>query len=125
MDSHILNKNAFSLIEIALCVSVMGSILVALLPLGGQIVNRVNDVKTDNDLNVVAQACQQYYASLGHWPSQVSDLQPIFLSSGINGNSYILNPQSNILIISSGPNSITTVRPRGSIGRLDYNFKAY
>ena len=106
-----------------LSLSVAAVMIFALLSIGGPTLNKMKDVKANNDLNSVAQACQQYYLSLGHWPSMVSDLQPYFLSVGFNGNSYVFNLQSNIFTIVSGQNSITVVRPRGLLGRLDYNSK--
>ena len=111
MDGNFLNKKAFSLVEIVVSLSVIMAILLALLPLGGQMVSKVRGIKTDNDLNAIAQACQLYYRSVGHWPNQLSDLQPSFLNSNINGSNYILNPQTNILTVTLGTSSITVVKP--------------
>ncbi len=120
MDGNFLNKKAFSLTEIAVSLSVIMAILLALLPLGGQMVSGVKGIKTQNDLNFVGQACQQYYRSMGHWPSQLSDLQPSFLNSNINGSNYIFNPQANILTITSGGVSTTVVKPGGLMRGWDY-----
>ena len=110
-QAHHKKKKAFSLLEIALSLSVMAVIVLALLPLGGQIIEKIRNVKTDNDLATVALACQQYYQNHGHWPSQVGDLQPDFLFAGFSSVNYILNPQANILTISSDTSSRTVLKP--------------
>ena len=112
MDRNFLNNRAFSLTEIACALGVMVVVLSALLPMGGQIVTKVNATKANADLNGIASACQQYYKNTGHWPAQPGDLQPDFLSPGIDLSNYVLNPQVNILIISSAQNSVTVVKLR-------------
>ena len=120
MDGYLLNKKAFSLIEVALSLGVIAMILLVVLLLGGQVLNKIKDVKANDDVNAVAQACQLYYRSLGHWPNQVGDLQPTFLSSGINSSNYVLNHQTNILTVTASQTSTTVVRPRGLVGKILY-----
>ncbi len=103
---------AFSLLEIALSLSMITVIAMALLPLGGGVIEKMKIVRITNDLKAVAIACGQYYRSFGHWPSQVADLQPDFLSPSINSQVYVLDPQTNILIVSLDLLSVTVIRPQ-------------
>ena len=126
MYRDVLNEKAFSLMEIAIGLGLVALFLSTLWPLGTQMIAKTRVVQTKNDLNAIGQACRQYYMRSGEWPHQVNDLQPYFLSVGVNGQNYILisqAPQANILTISSGPNSISVVKPRGLTGRLDYDIQ--
>ncbi|MBI3601869.1 MAG: hypothetical protein HY209_03145 [Candidatus Omnitrophica bacterium] len=120
MDRDVLNEKAFSLTEIAIGLAVVVLFLSTLWPLGTQMIAKTRAAQTHNDLNAIGQACRQYYMRFGQWPQQVSNLQPYFLSGGIHGQNYVLIPQSNILIVSAGGNSVSVVKPRGLTGRLDY-----
>ncbi|MBF0490611.1 MAG: hypothetical protein HQL15_08375 [Candidatus Omnitrophica bacterium] len=104
------------MVEIVLGLLITAVLIAAILPLGGPIIQKVQAVKIQQDLTTVAQACKQYYASLGYWPTQISDLQPYFLSQGFDGRCYVLNSQPNILTIILGSYSITVVKPRGLMG---------
>lgn len=111
MDRNLLNRKAIALIEIAVSLVVV-SILVYVLLLGGQIVNKIKDVRTDNDLIAVAEACHEYYLNTGHWPSQFSDLQPTFLSKSILDKGFTFKTQTNIMTIIRGNDTVTIVKPR-------------
>jgi type II secretory pathway pseudopilin PulG len=112
MVCHFLERKAFSFIEIAISLSIVTIILLALLSLGGQILNNINGIKTNGDLNVLAQACQQYYLNQNHWPKMTSDLQPYFLNNNINGNDYVFQVNTDILTVISKEMYITVVKPR-------------
>ncbi len=121
MDRDVLNEKAFSLIEIVIGLGLVALFLLTLWPLGTQMIAKTRAVQTNRNLNAIGQACRQYYMRFGQWPHQVSDLQPYFLSAGVNGQNYFLNPQVNFLIVSLGENSMSLVKPRGLTGRLDYD----
>ncbi len=115
-----MNKEGLALVEVALGLGLVALFISVLHPSGIQAITNARLVQNRNDLDVIGQACQQYYMGLGRWPVKVGDLQPYFLSAEIDGASYTLNPQPNILIISLGPNSTVVVKPRGLAWRLDY-----
>ena len=99
---------------------VLGLMLLMFLPVGIGLISNAKSAKNTKDLSVIANACRQYYMQFNHWPVQVSDLQPYFLGSGVNSQNYILNEQNNILHVFLNMDSVTVVKPRGIIARLDY-----
>ena len=111
MDRHFLRNTGLGLIEIAIGLSVATVLLLAVLPLGKQAIANARLVQNHRNLSAVAQACRQYYMQLGHWPGQVADLQPYFLSAGVDGQGYVLNPQVNILTVSWGNHEVTVIKP--------------
>lgn len=120
MDSYILKKDGFSILELSIGLLICGILLLMVLMAGKGIIMNAKLKKNQTELNTVAQACREYYQQQGRWPAQVSDLQPFFLSAGINTQSFVFNPQDNIIQISSSSESITVVKPRGLTARLDY-----
>lgn len=107
-------NHGFSLLEVSIGLAVVALALSVLLPLAGQILVNAKEAQTRNNLQAIGRACQQYYLYSGSqqkWPAQVSDLQPYFLSAGIDPSGYVLNPQANILMVSLGAYSLTVVKP--------------
>ncbi len=120
MDCRVLKKRGFSLIEISLALLLCGILLLMILIAGKGVIANSNLRKSQIELNTIAQACRVYYQNQGHWPSQVSDLQPLFLSPRIDSQNYTLDQQSSLLKISSAGDTITVLKPQGLTGRLDY-----
>ncbi len=120
MDRYFLEKKGFSLVEISICLTVLGLLLLIFLPTGVGIISNSKVQKNTKDINYIAHACQQYYRQHNHWPVEANDLKPFFISPSVPTNNYFLTPQNNILFISSATDSVTVVRPRGVIGYLDY-----
>jgi hypothetical protein len=120
MGSHFLNQRSSSLVEISISLFVASVLLIILCVVGFQVLSNSRVSKELKDLNSIGQACRQYYQQQGHWPVQVSDLQPLFISSSIDGHHFSLNSQANVIQVLSTTASITVVKPRGLTGRLDY-----
>jgi type II secretory pathway pseudopilin PulG len=110
MDGYFLKQKGLSLLEIIIGLFVMASLLIALLPLGNQIIEKFRSKNTEDNLSVIGQACQQYYLANGHWPNSIADLQPDFLNH--NFNKFTLISQTNTLTVTVGQSSTTVVKPR-------------
>ncbi len=120
MDRGILKKNGFSLIEISLGLFIGGVLLLIILMAGKGVITNANINKSQVEINTIAQACRLYYQNQGHWPSQVSDLQPFFLNAGMDVRRFILTSKENILELSDSFNGVTIVKPRGLAAIIDY-----
>ena len=115
MDRDLLKEKGFSLPEIAIALAVVSLILLALLPLGRQVIAQTKVTQIHHNLNAIGQAAREYYLRFGQWPQQASDLQPYFLTSDAQLQDYSLNPQDNILILSCGTDSVTVLKPYFSL----------
>ena len=120
MDSNFLNRKSFSLLEVSLGLVVIVLLLCVSCIYSKGIISNAKATQSTYNLDAIGQACRQYYMRSGQWPSLVSDLQPYFLNSNVGGSRYTLNPQLNILTVSSGTYSITITKPRGLAGWLDF-----
>lgn len=110
------SNQGFSLLEVSIGLAVVALVLSALLPLGWQILANARDAQIRNNLQAIGRACQEYYLYVGgyvdgHWPAQVSDLQPYFLSPSIDATKYTITLKDNILNVSIGTYSVTVVKP--------------
>lgn len=119
MDRYFLRKEGFSLTEIAIGLGVVSVLLLSSYPVAMPILKSVKNARASSDLYSVAQASQEYYLRFGHWPLEVRDLQPYFLSPSVNSQNYILSSNANTLSVSSSGLCVTAVRPRGITARLD------
>ena len=120
MDCYFLNRKGYSLIEVCISLGIMGLFLLIILPTGAQIIASTRSQQNYNNLFAIGQACQEYYLGYGQWPLQAGSLQPFYLNQSFDTSNFVFNPQLNILIVSSGTNSFTVLKPTGLAGRLDY-----
>lgn len=99
----------------------MSLFLLCIIPLGTGIISHAKAGQIQNNMKAVGEACRQYYMNYGQWPSNLSDLKPIFLSVSVDTSTYHLNPQDHILTIASTSSSLTISKPYGFTSRLDFH----
>ena len=113
MDRNFLvfRQKTFSLLELALVVSVIGVLIAALLSLGMK--ERGKAARAIADLNTFGIACVNYYSQNGGWPGQLADLKPGFIPAA----AVLTNPWGNVYTVSGGGNQVTvsTLVPAGKI----------
>lgn len=113
MDSDLLAKRGFSLVELGLALMVV-SVLIAVSFYSAAKIRQVSLAqRAVNELNAIATVSTQYYLENGAWPVNLSDLRSKYLGPG----SSDLNPFGNAYTITSGVSraSVSTVLPRGLV----------
>ena len=113
MDSHVLAKRGFSLVELGLVLMVVSVFIAVSSYSAAKIRQVVKAQRTINELDAIASVSTQYYLENGAWPATLSDLRPKYLSS----TSGDLNPFGNIYTIVGNVSrvSVSTVVPKGVI----------
>lgn len=113
MDSNVLTRRGFSLVELSL-VLMVASVFIAVSFYSAAKVRQVALAqRAIDELNTIASVSTQYYLENGAWPVNLSDLRPGYLSS----TSADLNPFGNVYIITSGASrvSVSTLLPKGLV----------
>ncbi len=113
MDSDVLAKRGFSLVELGLVLMVT-SVLIAISFYSAAKIRQVTLAqRTISELDTIASVSTQYYLENGAWPVSVSDLRPKYLSA----NSSDFNPFGNAYTITAGASmvSVSTLLPRGLV----------
>ncbi len=113
MDSDVLAKRGFSLLELSLVLMVV-SVLIAVSSYSAAKIRQVALAqRAVSELNAIASVSTQYYLENGAWPVNLSDLRPKYLEA----NSNDLNPFGNSYTITIGSSraSVSTVLPRGLV----------
>jgi len=113
MDSHVLTKRGFSLVELGLVLMVVSMFIAISSYSAAKIRQVVKAQRILNELDSIASVSTQYYLENGAWPATLSDLRPKYLSP----TSGDLNPFGNAYAIAGGVSgvSVSTVVPRGVI----------
>lgn len=111
MDSDVLARRGFSLIELGLVLMVASVFIAVSFYSAAKIRQVVIAQRTINELNTIAIVSSQYYLENGAWPASVSDLRPKYL--GLQSSD--LNPFGNAYTITSGVSgvSVSTLLPKG------------
>ena len=113
MDSNVLTRRGFSLVELGVVLVVVSVMFAVSFYSAGKIRQAVMAKRTMDELNAIALVSTEYYQERGAWPISLSDLRPKYLVSG----SSDINPFGSAYIISSGVFgvSVTTLLPKGLI----------
>lgn len=113
MDSNVLSKRGFSLVELSLVLL----IAVILIAVSGYSALKIRQAakaqRTLIELETIVSVSTQYYLENGAWPAVLADLRPKYLS----GTSGDLNPFGNVYTIAGGASRVTvsTLLPKGLI----------
>ena len=114
MDSNILGRRAFSLIELSLVLAITVMLLAIVLFSAKGIRQAYLAERVASELDSVAIASTRFYSEKGVWPATLSDLRVGgYLASG----SGDLNPFGNAYVITGGNEtvSVSTLLPKGLI----------
>ena len=113
MDSDVLTRRGFSLVELGVVLMAVSAILAVSFYSAGKIRQAAFAQRTLDELNAIAGASLEYYKERGAWPVSLSDLRPEYLVSG----SSDVNPFGSAYTISSGVFgvSVSTLLPKGLI----------
>lgn len=113
MDSDVLARRGFSLVELGLVLMVVSAVIVVSSYSALKIRQVIKAQRTVNELNTIAGVSTQYYLENGAWSTNLSDLRPKYLSP----TSGDLNPFGNAYTITGGTSyvSVSTIVPKGLI----------
>jgi len=113
MDSDVLAKRGFSLVELGLVLMVISVFIAISSYSAAKIRQVVKAQRTLNELDAIASVSTQYYLENGAWPASLADLHPKYLGP----TSSDFNPFGNAYAITAGTSSVSvsTVVPRGVI----------
>lgn len=113
MDSDVLTKRGFSLVELGVVLMAVSVIFAVSFYSAGKIRQTAFAQRTLDELNAIASVSIEYYKERGAWPVSLSDLRPEYLVSG----SSDINPFGSAYTISSGAFgvSVSTLLPKGLI----------
>ncbi len=75
MDRHILNKKAFSLIELAVAMGIIALLTSALMPMAVRAIEIKAGEKTITEVGIIQTAAQKYYTDNRRWPNDLEQLQ--------------------------------------------------
>lgn len=113
MDSDILGRRAFSLIELGLVLMVV-SLLVAVSSYSAARIRQVVKAqRTIHELDTLASVSTRYYLDHGAWPADTAGLRPGY----IGADSSDLNPFGNAYTIAGNVSyvSVSTLLPKGLV----------
>jgi len=114
MDSDVLGKRAFSLIEASLVLAIVAILLAIALYSAKGIRQTYLAERITKEIDSIAVASTRYYSEKGAWPALLSDLRATgYLASG----SGSLNPFGNSYVITGGSQTVlvSTLLPKGLI----------
>jgi type II secretory pathway pseudopilin PulG len=111
MDSDILKRRSFSLVELGLALALLSVVLAASFYSTLKVRQVVKAQRTLNELNALALVSTRYYQENGGWPASISNLRPKYLGP----NSTDFNPFGSPYWISGGVSSVSvsTLLPKG------------
>ena len=114
MDSDVLGKKGFSLIELALVLAIIAVLLGIALYSAKGIRQAYLAERVTSELDSIAIASTGYYNENGSWPATLSDLRAGGYLAASSGD---LNPFGNAYVIMGGGEtvSVSCVLPRGLI----------
>ena len=113
MDSDVLARRGFSLLELVLVVAAALILMATSFYYAGKIRQVAKGQRVSSELDTIASAAIEYYRQNGAWPVNLSDLRHSYLSAqsgDLNpfGNAYIITPEVSRV-------SVSTVLPKGLI----------
>ena len=113
MDSDVLGKRGYNLLELSLVFTVVTVLLGIVFYSAGRMRQVTSAQRTVNELEAIASVSTQYYLEHGAWPGNLSDLRPNYLSP----TSSDFNPFGNAYTITSGVSraSVSTFLPKGLV----------
>ncbi len=111
MDSGILKRRSFSLVELGLVLALLSVVLALSFYSTLKARQVVKAQRTLDELNALALVSTRYYQENGGWPTSISDLRPKYLGP----NSTDFNPFGSPYWISGGVFSVSvaTLLPKG------------
>ena len=114
MDSDVLGKRAFSLIELSLALAITAMLLSIALYSAKGIRQASSAERVTRELDSIAIASARFYSEKGAWPAFLSDLKT---SGYMVTSSGDLNPFGNAYVIIGGNDavSVSTLLPKGLI----------
>ena len=114
MDSNVLGRRAFGLIELSLVLAITAVLLAIVLYSAKAIREVALAGRAVDELNSIALASTRYYSQNGAWPDTLSDLRTGgCLGPGSNdlnpfGNSYVITGANQVV-------SVSTLLPKGLV----------
>lgn len=113
MDSNVLAKRGFSLVELGLVLMAVSVFIAVSSYSAAKIRQVIKAQRTINELDALASVSTQYYLENGAWPVSTADLRPKYLGP----NSSDLNPFGSAYTIAGSTSrvSVSTLLPRGLI----------
>ena len=119
MDSDVLNRKAFSLLELSLVLAITAVLLSIALYSAKAVKQTALAERTVEELNSITLASTRYHSQNGIWPVSLSDLRT---GGYISLNSGDLNPFGNAYVITGGGEavSVSCVLPKGLISVKDF-----
>ena len=121
MDSNVLGRRAFSLIELSLVLAITAILLAAILYSAKAIREVALAGRAVDELNAIALSSTRYYSQNGAWPATLSDLRTAgYFGPGSNdlnpfGNSYVITGVNQVVTVSTLlPKGLVTARSFGS-----------
>ena len=119
MDSNVLGRRAFTLIELSLVLAIT-AILLAIALYSAKAIREVALAgRAVDELNSIALSSTRYYSQNGAWPVSLSDLRAGgYLGSGSNdlnpfGNSYVITGANQVV-------SVSTLLPKGLVSTKSF-----
>lgn len=103
MDSNVLNRKGFSLIELSLVFAIVAVLLGLVFYAAPGIRQLAMAKRTVEEMDLLASASCRYYLGNGAYPQDVSDLRPAYLTPQTSG----VNPFGNVYVIRPGISSVT------------------
>lgn len=120
MDSNILSRQGFSLVELSLAILITAILAGAAFYSSGKIRQTTQAQRVIEELNTIAAVSVGYYAENGAWPAHIADLRPQYLgpqASDVNpfGNAYTITPAMQGVSVSTLlPSGLLTPQSFGS-----------
>ena len=114
MDSNVLGRRAFGLLELSLVLAII-AILLAIALYSAKAIREVALAgRVVDELNSIAIASTRYYSQNGTWPATLLDLKT---GGYIGSNASDLNPFGNSYVIAgvSQAVSVSTLLPKGLV----------
>jgi len=114
MDSNVLDRRAYSIVEMCLVLAIVAILLAIALYSAKAIRGVALAERAVNELTSIATASTRYYSQIGTWPATLSDLRREgYLAPG----SSDLNPFGNPYVITGGNQtvSVSCVLPKGLV----------
>ncbi len=111
MDSHLIEREGFTLLELVLAAGVGAAVLTAVAVNGMSLINRARLEATVSEMNSIAEAAIEFYDSSSPdplqmaWPAGLSDLVPQYLPHALTqspfGNNYQLAAVNHRVTVST------------------------
>ena len=104
MDSRILIKKGFSVLEAMVAVAILSMLFSMITENAKTRINKAMLERTVNEMMSIAQESIDFYNSKGNWPVDVGELCPTYMASVSNspfGGKYQINNLNNAVSVST------------------------